>query len=582
MNMKFWRLITVLFLTVNLFGQEFYFGNDLSYVNQMEDCGGDFKENGVSKDVYQIFADRGTNLVRLRLWVDPTWQNSLVQPPGVKEQYSDYPDVKESILRSKEAGMEVMLGFQFSDGWADPGRQAVPARWRDVAYNLEALKDSVYNYVAKVLSDLERDTLMPEFVKIGNETNPGMLIHEYFNEDWSAGPVISWDWGRQAQLFNSAIQAVRDVSDTTNIKPKIALHCSGLDVAGWWFDNIINSGVTDFDIMGISYYYAWHESSIGGLLNLISELKTEHTTYDPMVVETGYLWTYQNFDDLGNIITTPDPRYLPIIPEKQLEYMIDYTRAVMMGGGIGVIFWEPAWISTPCRTPWGQGSSHDHVVFFDPVNTNFMENGGGNWMQSPYYDDLSTKKVTFWVDMTDQDVSNGVYITGSWTGEEWKMLPMAHAGNNIYYYYTYLLPGDTGGFYFLNDTVWEAREVIPPECAEWNGTDRQYTVGESNMLISSIWGACNPNSLEGISDEMGIGIQIYPNPNDGCLNVKFLSSETGTTFQVLDVNGVIKMEFNRESGEPEKKIDISSLPPGLYFIRINDGKNNRYKKLLLN
>ena len=69
----------ILSLCVNLiafalFGQNFYFGHDLSYVNQMEDCGAVFKEGGQAKDVYQIFADQGTNLVRVRLWVDPSWQ----------------------------------------------------------------------------------------------------------------------------------------------------------------------------------------------------------------------------------------------------------------------------------------------------------------------------------------------------------------------------------------------------------------------------------------------------------------------------------------------------------------------------
>ena len=65
--MKAWSYLILLILAANLMGQDFYLGNDLSYVNQMEDCGGDFKENGVSKDVYQIFADRGNNLDQSQL-----------------------------------------------------------------------------------------------------------------------------------------------------------------------------------------------------------------------------------------------------------------------------------------------------------------------------------------------------------------------------------------------------------------------------------------------------------------------------------------------------------------------------------
>ena len=578
--MRWCSSIILMIVSFALYGQTFYYGNDLSYVNQMEDCGGVFKENGEPKDVYQIFADRGTNLVRLRLWVDPAWQNSLVQPAGVNDQYSDYIDVKEAIQRSKEAGMQVLLDFHLSDLWADPGRQLIPDRWLAVASNIDALKDSVYNYILATLTDLNKDTLMPEIVQIGNETNDGILKHSTMDANWNAGGSVSSSWSRHAQVYNAGIQAVRDISDTTTIKPKIALHCAGLSSASWWFQNIISNGVTDFDIMGLSYYYAWHESSIGGLGNKISELRSAHPGYDVMVLETGYLWTTENFDDMANIITTPDPRYLPVIPEKQLEYMTDLTRTVKRAEGIGVIFWEPAWISTPCRTPWGQGSSHDHVVYFDPDSTNFMENGGGRWMESPYYEDLTTRKVIFNVDMTGQDVSKGVYITGSWTGEDWVILPMANVGNNIYSYYTYLHPDETGGFYFLNDTIFEARESLPNECAEWNGTDRQYTVGPTGMTISCIWQQCtDPEFLPENKLSGNERIFISPNPSDGKVKIQFYSINSHKKLQVFDMKGALKVEMNTRF-ESEKTIDLSNLKPGFYYIRVNDNQNCVYAKLI--
>lgn len=103
-----------------------------------------------------------------------------------------------------------------------------------------------------------------------------------------------------------------------------------------------------------------------------------------MALETAYLWS----QDYGGIINEPDPQFLPVSPETQLEYMVEYTRAVKLAGGIGVIFWEPAWVDTPCVTPWETGSSHTHVAFFDPYETNFIENGGGNWTNPEFYDDL--------------------------------------------------------------------------------------------------------------------------------------------------------------------------------------------------
>jgi len=577
--MKLRGILGLLIITGNLFGQTFYFGNDISYVNQMEDCGAVFKEKGVQKDVYQIFADRGTNLIRMRLWVDPTWQNSLEQPVGVKDQYSDYEDVKETIRRSKEAGMEVMLGFQLSDVWADPGRQVIPHRWINVAYDLEGLKDSVYNYIGYILSDLENDTLMPEFVKIGNENNSGILLHEYINEDWSLGPIVSSDWDRHTELYNIAIKAVRDVSDTTTIKPKITLHCADLDVISWWYNNIISRGVTDFDIMGFSYYYAWHDASIHELGNTIQTLKLEHPEYDVMVVETGYLWSTHNFDQMPNIITTPDPHYQPVIPEKQLEYMVDFTREVKRAGGNGIIFWEPAWVSTPCRTPWGQGSAHDHVVYFDPDNTNFMENGGGKWMESPFYEDLTTRKVTFKVNMNGQDVSKGVYITGTWTGEEWEIHPMANIGNNIYSYYTYISPEQIGGYYFLNDTLFDARENVPIECAEWNGTDRRYAVGDNDTTFHFDWGTCDyTTGIIEKTDYQANDILIYPNPGKNLLKIQFNSFNNGKVLQILDLNGTLRKEFSCNTNELEKTIDLSYLNPGVYLIRASDNQNFTYVK----
>ena len=44
---------------------KFIMGADLSYVNQVEDLGGAFKENNVIKDPFAIFSDHGTNMVRL-------------------------------------------------------------------------------------------------------------------------------------------------------------------------------------------------------------------------------------------------------------------------------------------------------------------------------------------------------------------------------------------------------------------------------------------------------------------------------------------------------------------------------------
>jgi arabinogalactan endo-1,4-beta-galactosidase len=581
-------LFVIFWVNFGLTGQSFYFGNDLSYVNQMEDCGAVFKEENHPKDVYQIFADHGTNLIRVRLWVDPSWwQSPLVQPGGVKSFYNDLEDVKETIGRSKSAGMQVMLDLHLSDFWADPGRQLIPRAWLNVAYNLDALKDSVYNYTFNVLSVLNRAGLMPEIVKIGNENNSGILVHIPEENGYNPVETVSNSWSRHAQLYNSAIKAVRDVGAGASINPKIAVHFSNkLSGQVWNFTNLIKNGVTDFDIMGVSYYYAWHGASIGELESTIKSLVTRFPDYKVMVVETGYLWSTLNFDQMPNIVTEPDPGYLPVIPEKQLEYMIDYTRAVMGSGGTGVIFWEPAWVSTPCRTPWGQGTSHDHLVFFDPVNTNFMKNGGGRWTEPQYYNDIHAKKVIFKVDMTGQDVSNGVYITADFTGDPGQIIPMANEGNGIYSYFTYLPQGDSGAYFYLNENTPEAREILPVGCAGILNTDREYIINQSDNVFSDKWGTCSGN-ITGIrnmeyNDWDVNELTIYPNPSDGRLFLKYSSSSKRVQIEILDLSSKVVHFDSQENNSGQAEMHLPALADNLYILRFSDQKKVIYKKFLFN
>ena len=284
-----------------------------------------------------------------------------------------------------------------------------------------------------------------------------------------------------------------------------------------------------------------------------------------MVAETGYIWSTLNFDGLGNIIKDPDPQYLPVIPEKQLEYMTDYTRAVMRAGGIGVIFWEPAWVSTPCRTPWGMGSSHDHVVFFDPVNTNFMENGGGRWGESRYYQDPDDLKLSFKVEMTGQDVSKGVYIAGSWPADTGKIIPMADEGNGIYSYYTYVPEGDTGYFFFLNDTLWSAREQVPAECASYADTARSYAIQSTNKTYSYKWSSCEP--------------AVPPDQPDVTFNVSMKGSGMDLSGGVYLVGDVTEWEFIQMAGLGDSLYSVTledineGSPVAYYFITTNSWDN---------
>lgn len=366
-------LFTVLFFfSLNLiWSQQNYFGVDLSYVNEMEACGEIFTENNVPKDPYEIFADHGSNLVRLRLWHTPSWYDGL----NAGKRYSDYADVRKSMQRAKAAGMDVLLDFHLSDIWADPGHQVVPAAWNSVVGNVNILKDSLYNYVHKTLSDLAADGLLPAMVQIGNETNRGILLSQAVNDaGWSL------DWGRNTILFNAAIRAVRDIETASNQPIQVAIHIADPIHADWYAGNFISNGVTDFDIIGISYYHQWHgTSSLSQVGNIISGLIQDHGK-DVIILETGYPWTTAWEDNANNIISTAHPSYAPLSPVQQEKWLTDLTSSVINNGGKGVVYWEPAWVSSACSTQWAQGSHYENATFFDFQN-NLHPNGGIKWLE---------------------------------------------------------------------------------------------------------------------------------------------------------------------------------------------------------
>ncbi|MBK9255336.1 MAG: glycosyl hydrolase 53 family protein [Saprospiraceae bacterium] len=372
MRFLFLLLILISFGMAN--GQPLYLGADLSYVNEMEDCGVKYKENQVQKDVYKIFADRGCNLVRLRLWHTPKWHDNL----NAGKRYSDFADVKKSIRRAKENNMKVLLNFHLSDNWADPQKQLVPDAWLAVVNNLPILKDSLYNYIYKTLSDLNKEELLPEMLQIGNETNKGIMLSPADNAQWNL------NWNRNSQLFNTAIKAVRDVERETGKKIEIALHLAAPEELKWLLDGFLNNGVVDFDIIGMSYYWAWHKpTTIAKTGEVIKSLKQKHPDKQIMIFETGYIWTTASNDPAPNIISEVHPSYSPASPSSQLNWLVDLTEEVVKNGGNGVLYWEPAWVSSPCFTQWGKGSHQEHAAFFD-FNNNLMNNAGIGWLGRNY------------------------------------------------------------------------------------------------------------------------------------------------------------------------------------------------------
>jgi arabinogalactan endo-1,4-beta-galactosidase len=269
--------------------------------------------------------------------------------------YHDFHDVRAAMQRTKDLGMQACLNFHYSDNWADPGKQVPPAAWQDLT--LEELHDSIYNYTHKTLSSLGVSGLMPEYVQVGNEINPGFLLPQGNRWDGNAPNFV--------YLVNAAIRAVRDASAEAQTPIRIILHVAQPENGYTWFEGLEDLGLLDYDIIGLSYYYMWSSVPLNQLAVYLTNIRNAYGK-EVMVMETIYPWTTENADQYPNIIDTGKlPGRYPPSPEGQYQYYLALTQEIIDGGGTGIFLWEPGWITSGMKTQWGQGSAWDCNTLFN-------------------------------------------------------------------------------------------------------------------------------------------------------------------------------------------------------------------------
>lgn len=335
-------LAALLLTTASLAETPFQFGVDSSFANEMDDCGAIYRDTGKKADVYEIYKTHGVNFVRLRLWVHPDWTH-----------YSTLEDVKRSMARAKALHMAVLLDLHYSDDWADGDKQIIPKAWANITDD-NTLATTLYHYTRDVLEELRKADLLPEMIQIGNETNGELMM--------PAATKEAIRWSRNAKLLNAGIKAVRDSAPKT----KVMLHIAQPENVEPWFSEAAKAGVTDFDIIGISYYRKWSKQDLPGLGATIRRLHDTHPQKDIMVVETAYPWTNRNADKSPNVLG--DDSLLPDYPATvagQKKYLEDIAITIAENGGVGLAYWASDWLSTKCATRWGQGSNWDNATLFD-------------------------------------------------------------------------------------------------------------------------------------------------------------------------------------------------------------------------
>ena len=215
-------------------------GADISFLPQLEAEGMQFYDDGGAKDAIAILKAHGFNTIRLRTFVNP--ENEKGYAPGIGFCGTEY--TLQMAKRIKDAGLQLLLDFHYSDTWADPQKQFKPKVWEGLAF--DDLTDTLQAYTKSVLIQLKDQGTLPDVVQIGNEVNHGIV--------WPEGHISNLD--NLASLLKAGVEAVREVDPDITVMMQLALGGQNEETV-FWFDNMIARGV-EFDMIGLSYYPIWH------------------------------------------------------------------------------------------------------------------------------------------------------------------------------------------------------------------------------------------------------------------------------------------------------------------------------------
>jgi arabinogalactan endo-1,4-beta-galactosidase len=277
---------------------DYIIGADISWVQQREDRGARFSDQGTEKDILQILKDHGFNYIRLRVFNDPT-QATPRDRPYSPQGYCDLPHTITMSRRVKAAGMKLLIDFHYSDSWADPQKQFTPSAW--VKLSFDDLVTQMHDWTRASIQQMKDAGVMPDMVQIGNEITPGLMT----DRGGSAG-----NWDQLGRLLKAGLSAVKEVDP--RIQTLLHIDKGGDNTASAaWLENAFKQGLA-FDVFGESCYARWQGPAEG--------------------------WK-ANFEDLAR--RYPKLKFVMAEVDAQAMQANEIMLGLPNGQGLGTFIWEP-------------------------------------------------------------------------------------------------------------------------------------------------------------------------------------------------------------------------------------------------
>ena len=285
----------------------FWLGADISGTTDLEARKVQlFNAKGEPRECTELMHELGLNAVRLRVWVNP------------KGGLCNKDDVVKMALRAKKWGMAVMIDFHYSDWWADPGQQNIPAAWKEMNY--EQMKQVLADHTRDVLQAIKQAGVDVRWVQVGNETTNGFL--------WPMGRAQE-HMNQYAGLTDAGYGAVKEVFP----RAEVIVHLDGA-FDPYRYDFIfdgLEKYKARYDMIGLSVYPYW-------------DMKDNHTlswqeTVEKANANINRLWTKYHKPML--VVETGTEANKPVEGKQIIAAIIDMAKNHAGGHCQGVFYWAP-------------------------------------------------------------------------------------------------------------------------------------------------------------------------------------------------------------------------------------------------
>lgn len=349
-------------------------GIDISSYTALKKAGVKYYDNeGKEASLLKVLSDNGVNYIRIRIWNDPYNEKGETYGGGSN-------DVKAGLEIAKEAAkynIKVLLGFHYSDFWADPAVQLLPKAWEKDRNNQEKMCSNVYEFTKETLEQFKDAGADIGMVQVGNEISQGMMgiMHRtkanVWQEEEKSVLIDSY--------LNAGARAVREcVPDAL-----VAIHLDTLNLSiykdamnAWERDKV------DYDVLGSSSYAFWAgKNMLGNVRKAGNYVASRGKLF--VVLETSWLNSQKDADGTVNMVNNTKDAVYKVGPQGQADMLSDLYDAILSNdNGLGAFYWEGAWI--PVKAGWVNWKYNKEMA--NEFGTGWAtENAGGYYPKSKLY-----------------------------------------------------------------------------------------------------------------------------------------------------------------------------------------------------